>query len=140
MRHLSPGERAAANGAASQQRQAQRPAGSAIPLSATPPGVSGSSGSAQEPQLAAVAAATAAAGDKWYFVDLKGTRHGPVAPNALLNAFERGRLTVQSLVWQKSLGPRWQPFIAVTPLQLLLRLRRPQVRHAPPRTVDCLHD
>jgi hypothetical protein len=49
----------------------------------------------------------------WYFVDLMGTRQGPVSRQDLLDAIAQGRLRSASLVWRNGM-PQWQPLSSLT--------------------------
>jgi uncharacterized RDD family membrane protein YckC/Tfp pilus assembly major pilin PilA len=49
----------------------------------------------------------------WYFVDLLGTRQGPVSRRGLLDAIDQGRLRPASLVWRSGM-PQWQPLSSLT--------------------------
>ena len=59
----------------------------------------------------------------WYYADAKHQQRGPMARAALVEAFERGRVNLETLVWRSGLAA-WQP-LAVVVDELGLRGRAP---------------
>lgn len=44
----------------------------------------------------------------WYYIDQEGVRQGPISSSGIARAFEKGKLTIDSLVWNEELTD-WIP-------------------------------